>query len=676
MTRSAVPLLLFAAACGTPSLPAPTPVPVPDTESGGASGTRLPPVTPRSGPPAIRVVYPPEGSVVAVDSSFIFGSVGTGDATLAINGRPVHVWPNGAWLAWVAFPAESLMRLQLVARTATETVIDTLELRRPVTSRARDALWIDAASATPSGRVWWPAGEYLPLAVRATAGAEVRLVLPDSTVIPLVARPTLSDVSWGTRAFDRDTGNLARSVTSDRYVGVLRGRALGPSPGPFLGDTARSAPIPAAGCAVTDSLAEPPAGCAGAAPALPVIEAILGADTVRAEWPLRLALLDSLPYVVELDDDPEGTGTTDGITVGRARPGATYNWFFPRGTRTEATGQVNGNVRLRLSTGAEAWVAAGDVRPLPARVPLDRATVGSVALTAAADRFILRIPVSRRVPFAVNEEAASITLRLYHAAGDVNWIRYGGTVPGIRAITWSQEGRDEVTLTVSLDERTWGYRTRWAQDDLMLEVRRPPALDAGHPLRGVLVVVDPGHPPAGATGPTGLREAEANLAVGLRLRDLLAAEGARVIMTRTTDRDVGLTERTQLADSVGADLLVSIHNNALPDGVNPFTNNGASVYYNHVHSIPLARAVQGELVRAFGTRDLGFGRGDLALVRPTWMPAILTEGLFMMLPDQEAALRSVAGQEAYARAVRNGIVSFLRWRAGGGTSSPASGDLD
>jgi N-acetylmuramoyl-L-alanine amidase len=42
------------------------------------------------------------------------------------------------------------------------------------------------------------------------------------------------------------------------------------------------------------------------------------------------------------------------------------------------------------------------------------------------------------------------------------------------------------------------------------------------------------------------------------------------------------------------------------------------------------------------------------------MPAVLTEGLFMMLPDQEAALRHPAGQRAYALAVRDGIVAFLK----------------
>ena len=148
-----------------------------------------------------------------------------------------------------------------------------------------------------------------------------------------------------------------------------------------------------------------------------------------------------------------------------------------------------------------------------------------------------------------------------------------------------------------------------------------------------------------------------------RCADLLQQAGAEVIMTRTTDVAVDLWPRVKLADSLNADLLVSIHNNALPDGVNPFTNNGTSVFYNHPRSVPLAMEVQRALVQSLGLRDLGVGRGDLALVRPTWMPAILCEGLFMMLPDQENALRQPEGQRLYAEGVFNGIREFLKQRA-------------
>jgi N-acetylmuramoyl-L-alanine amidase len=45
------------------------------------------------------------------------------------------------------------------------------------------------------------------------------------------------------------------------------------------------------------------------------------------------------------------------------------------------------------------------------------------------------------------------------------------------------------------------------------------------------------------------------------------------------------------------------------------------------------------------------------------MPSILTEGLFMMLPDQEAALRSPEGQRLYAQAVTDGLRAYFAERA-------------
>src|SRR5512134_3796713 len=100
--RGALPLLAGLAACARSSAPTPTP-PTVDMRPGGpgrdtaAVATALPAVPQARGPLQIRVVYPPPDAVVnAKDSSFLLGSVGTGDATLTINSYPVKVWPNGA----------------------------------------------------------------------------------------------------------------------------------------------------------------------------------------------------------------------------------------------------------------------------------------------------------------------------------------------------------------------------------------------------------------------------------------------------------------------------------------------------------------------------------------------------------------------------------------------------
>ncbi len=640
--------------------------------AGDSIGFGLPPVPIVNGSLAIRVVYPAATDLVdAGDSSFIFGSVGTGEASLSINGTPVPVWPNGAWLAWLPFPPDSLVQFELTARTATDSahlIYEARRLRHRVNPPAM--VWIDSASIVPAGRVWWPRDEYLPVVVRAAEGAEVRIRLPGGRLLPLVTDPRPDDVAPGVRAFDRDTTNLRQPTRSDRYLGVIRGIAVGADPGPILGlpplaPAADSASGPPARLP-TGSPARRPAGPPAGPPArpsadtIPTIEAIVGADTVRVRWNVQLAMLDTLPVVTQLDDDTARTGTTDQLTVGRARPGATYHWFFPTGTRANVSGRIGDDLRLRLSRGADAWIPVADAQPLPAGSPGVRATVGSATLHPGPDRLGFRIPLSQRVPFQVSEEEQRLSLRLYSAVGDVNWIRYGGTDPYVRTIQWTQAAADEVVFTFDLAGPVWGYRTHWDQNDLIFELRRPPPVDSARPFAGRLIEVDPGHPPLGATGPTGLREAEANLAVALELREMLLQAGARVVMTRIADTAVDLWPRVKLADSIDADLLVSIHNNALPDGVEPFRNNGSSVFYNHPRSLPLAYAVERALVRRLGLRDLGVGRGDLALVRPTWMPAILCEGLFMMLPEQEAALRSPEGQRRYARAVFEGMEEFLR----------------
>ena len=71
---------------------------------------------------------------------------------------------------------------------------------------------------------------------------------------------------------------------------------------------------------------------------------------------------------------------------------------------------------------------------------------------------------------------------------------------------------------LSLAGGPWGYKAWYeANGDLVVRVRRPPAIDPANPLRGRRIVIDPGHPPAGATGPTGLYEGDANLAIALPL---------------------------------------------------------------------------------------------------------------------------------------------------------------
>ena len=610
------------------------------------STSKLPRIPLKTGPLALQLVYPgPTDVIDAGDSSFVFGQLGDGRAKLSVNGQAVEVAPNGAFLGWILIPGDTLVSLEFEAVRGRDTLRTTVTARRTLKFVPPTAgPWLDTLSVEPRGRVWWPSAESLPVSLRAAPGATVQIRLPSGQAVPLANDPRLADLPWGTRAFETDTTKLTRPATADRYAGLLAPFPLG-DPGPLFGNRP------------TNSAPRRPG-----APA-PTIEVILGADTVRWAWPLQVAVLDGAPRVVMFDDDTARKGDTDKLTVGRTVPAGTYYYFFPTGTRTAVTARVNNDLRVRLSNETSAWVSAGDAVPLLPGLPTVGATVGSVRLSRAADRVSIRIPVSWRVPFKVQEEEKRLTVTLFGAEGDVNWIQYGPADLLIDQVRWSQPEGDEVAITVDLADPVWGYRARWDGSDLLLEVKRPPHLDPARPLRGLKIVIDPGHPPVGATGPTGYKEPEANLAIAKRLAPMFRAAGATVLLTRKDSLPVDLWPRIRFADSAGADLLVSIHNNALPDGVNPFVNAGTSVYYNQPRSLAWARPVEAALVRRLGIPELGVGRGDLALVRPTWMPSILTEGMFLMVPAQEYALRSAAGQRLYAQAVYDGTLTFLRGRA-------------
>ena len=599
----------------------------------------LPPIPAVDGPLALTVVYPPADGprLGARDSTFIFGSTGSGRATLTVDGTRILVAPDGAFLAWLPLPDDSVATFHLEARKDGEVAASDLRVRLPPRfSPPPQTLWLDAPSLEPRGAVWAQSGEPIRVSARAASGAAAEVVLPDGRVFPL-APDSSALAAYG--PFERRPGRLAPQPVM-RFTGTIPAVPLG-------------APLPPVG-----TPAVPPDTATVAAA---VVVVWRDADTVRAPLPARVSLLDAAaPAVVVLDDTVKAEQLR-GTVIGAPTPHGTYHWFFLDGTRAAVDGRVGDQLRLRLSARSVAWVAQADVAAvLPAGTPAPRTRVRLVRLTPGDSSIAARFTLDERVPFRVDEDARSLTVRLYGAASDLDFVQYGGTDPLVERVNWAQPSADECTVTFDLGAATFGWRTRWDGNDLVLEIRRPPRVDPTRPLAGRTIAVDPGHPPQGATGPTGLREQDANLAVALELRDLLEREGARVVMTRTADTALGLYERAAIADRANAEILVSIHNNALPDGVNPFVNNGTTVYYFHPRAARLAMLTEQALVGEMGLPNLGAARGNLALARDTWMPAILTEGAFLMIPEQENALRTPAFQEAYARGVALGIQAYLR----------------
>lgn len=177
---------------------------------------------------------------------------------------------------------------------------------------------------------------------------------------------------------------------------------------------------------------------------------------------------------------------------------------------------------------------------------------------------------------------------------------------------------------------------------------------------GKTVFIDPGHGGSeiGAKAASGLKEKDVNLGISLRLRDLLTAGGYKVIMSREDDLTVGLKERPNQANAAGADIFVSIHNNASTDS----RDNGTEVwYYNSNPGSPkLAEAIRAAAKQGVGLRDRGVKNWEpFVVIKYTTMPAILFEGAFLSNPDEAALLADPNFRQRVARALYDGIAAYF-----------------
>lgn len=360
------------------------------------------------------------------------------------------------------------------------------------------------------------------------------------------------------------------------------------------------------------------------------------------------------------------SASPDRITIGTAIAGSgtPYNWFFPTGARLAVEGVQGSQYRVRLTDETTVWVDTAAVDLLPEGAPPPRGFVGTVTADPEPGHLDIRLSLTERLPFRVEGTERGLTISVYGAETRTNILQYGATDPLLRRMDWEQVSDDLYRLSVELSEPLWGFYPRFDErGNLVVRVYRTPEIDPRSPLRGIHVVVDPGHPPGGTIGPTRYTEAEATLALARRLVPMLTARGARVTELRTDMAALEVGERVRRTLELEPDLFLSLHFDAFGDGTDPFRNYGTHVLFNQPQSLDLARAMQAELLLATGLPDLGVRRQDVAVIRNPMMPAVLTETMFMMFPQQEASLRDPDVLDRIANAHVLGLEAFLRARA-------------
>ncbi|MFP5320411.1 MAG: N-acetylmuramoyl-L-alanine amidase [Acidimicrobiia bacterium] len=254
--------------------------------------------------------------------------------------------------------------------------------------------------------------------------------------------------------------------------------------------------------------------------------------------------------------------------------------------------------------------------------------------------------------------------------------------PGFPAITAGDHVRAVRTPNGMLLPAVGAKDGRWQVMTPCATVAEVP----GKPVRGAHVVLDPGHggDEPGAVGPSGLKESDLNLDVAVRVRDMLRAEGATVVLTRNRDVRMTLATRAAIAQALDPVAFVSIHHNAAPIGT--ASTPGSEAY--HQLDAPGSKRLAGLLweelqahLSPFGTewavgdqpgararRSLDTGDDYYGILRNAGeVTTVLSEAAFLSNPAEDALLGTAAFRDAEARAIADAVLRYVR------TEDPGSG---
>ncbi|WP_291580965.1 cell wall-binding repeat-containing protein [Clostridium sp. UBA6640] len=198
------------------------------------------------------------------------------------------------------------------------------------------------------------------------------------------------------------------------------------------------------------------------------------------------------------------------------------------------------------------------------------------------------------------------------------------------------------------------------------------------------VFIDPGHggSETGAIGLNRLMEKDVTLDVGLKVKNKLEAQGIKVQTSRTTDAFVDLSPRAQIANIFGAHAFVSIHCNSFSDrstsGTETYVYTGTGERINE--SKKLATPIQNNLINNLGSKNRKVKSADFAVVRETYMPAVLAELEFISNPTIEEKMRTDKFKEDCANAIVTGVLSYLQNPSGivippAGEVTPPTGEV-
>ncbi len=556
----------------------------------------------------LKVVYPPAKHTTTAKQIFLIGTAPIGGQVL-VNGKAIARSTAGHF--GPSFPlklGENTFQLQYGVQTLTLKVTR----EASVTAAVTGATFAVDSLQPAVDRTRLP-GESVCLGAIAAPNAQVKATVGNQT-IDLAPQPTV--------------------ILPDNKA-VLTGKAQAQES--FAGQYAGCVTVPNPGETTVQ------------------YRTTLNGQSLQATAPGKLKILNPtrLPVVEVI--------AADGVA--RTGPSTDFSRLtpLPKGTRASVTGGEG--EWLRLDYGA--WIKQAETKAIAQPLP-PRTQLRGVISRQQGDWTEVIFPLQTPVPIAVQQHDRAFVLSLYNTTAQTDTMKLVDS-PTIDFATWQQISPSQIDYRFHLKPaQQWGYKLRYEGTSLILSLKHPPRrTTAQAPLKGIKILLDPGHGSAedpGSTGPTGLAEKDVTLPMSKKLRDRLVKLGATVELTREGDEDILPNDRAKQIRDSAPTIALSLHYNALPDDGDALNTSGVSTFWYHPQAQSLASFLQQSIVQKMGRKSDGVLWNNLALTRPTVAPSVLLEFGYMINPDEFEWIRNPQQQDKLADTLAQGIVEWFATR--------------
>ncbi len=574
-----------------------------------------------------NVVHPkPADFIVARDSIFVFGNFSDPATEVFVNGNQAITFPNQTFLAMIPVAPGSLA-VHTLFQTPEESFSDSRQVFVPpyIFATPAETIAFDTTFFYPDRNISIKSGDRIAVIVKGTPGGNVYCSLDEETIFKLKEVNHRRRYRWRNTVFGFDNPWQLPRVKGV-YVGFFtatdehRGRAFSP----FFTLITRDEQV----------------------------------RTFRGRGTIHV-MKNSGANIKKVIQD---------VTIFKNSRNQTFLTALQKDVLVNDNGGYGDYSRVRLDKKQILWIPRRKlqtaienlhVEEIPlSRLQINRATSDSATIS-------IEFLSDSIVPFQIHQSTnlKSFILKFWHIQKMPAILRNDYIDPLFHKISGKMFAETGYQFNLNFTHKmVWGFDISAEGNKIITRFYKSPvpAFDRSKPLLGIKICLDPGHgPDDGAFGLTGINEKMITLPYAELLREMLESRGATVFLTRENESGPSLQQRKLFAEANGADLFISLHFNALPNGVNPLKVRGTSTYYYHPHSKPLALAVHRRMLRQSQLPDKGVHLKNLAVCRITSMPSILLEPAFIMQPFEETQILDMQFREAVCKGIAQGIEDFI-----------------